>query len=65
MLMSYAVESGTATDVMPPIVLIVHDDVSARESLASLMALAGWQTRTFASAKEFLAHPTQSRGHVA
>jgi FixJ family two-component response regulator len=40
-----------------PIVFVVDDDVSVRESLESLIACAGWQTETFASAQEFLARP--------
>ena len=40
-----------------PIVFVVDDDVSVRESLESLIRLAGWQPETFASAQEFLARP--------
>lgn len=40
-----------------PIVFVVDDDVSVRESLELLIASAGWQARTFASAQEFLAAP--------
>lgn len=40
-----------------PIVFVVDDDVSVRESLESLIEFAGWQPATFASAREFLAHP--------
>jgi len=40
-----------------PIVFIVDDDVSVRESLELLIRCAGWQPETFASAQEFLAHP--------
>ena len=39
-----------------PIVFVVDDDVSVRESLELLIESAGWQSRTFASAQEFLAH---------
>ena len=38
-----------------PIVFVVDDDVSVRESLELLIRFAGWQVETFASAKEFLA----------
>lgn len=38
-----------------PIVFVVDDDVSVRESLESLIRFAGWQPETCASAKEFLA----------
>jgi FixJ family two-component response regulator len=40
-----------------PIVFIVDDDVSVRESLEPLIRCAGWQPEAFASAQEFLARP--------
>src|SRR6202048_3378112 len=40
-----------------PIVFVVDDDVSVRESLESLIRFAGWQPETFASAEEFLSRP--------
>ena len=40
-----------------PIVFVVDDDVSVRESLESLIRCEGWQPETFASAQEFLACP--------
>ena len=40
-----------------PIVFVVDDDVSVRESLESLIRFAGWQPEVFASAREFLAFP--------
>ena len=40
-----------------PIVFVVDDDLSVRESLEMLIQFAGWQPETFASAEEFLAHP--------
>jgi FixJ family two-component response regulator len=40
-----------------PIVFVVDDDISVRESLELLIRCAGWQPETFASAQEFLAHP--------
>jgi len=40
-----------------PLVFVVDDDVSVRESLELLIRTAGWQPETFASAKEFLARP--------
>ena len=40
-----------------PMVFIVDDDVSVRESLELLIRCAGWQSQTFASAQEFLSHP--------
>lgn len=42
-----------------PVVFVVDDDISVRESLDSLIRFAGWRSETFASAEEFLAH---SRG---
>jgi len=39
-----------------PIVYVVDDDISVRESLESLIRLEGWQPEIFASAEEFLAH---------
>lgn len=38
-----------------PIVFVVDDDVSVRESLELLISQAGWQPETFASAAAFLA----------
>ena len=38
-----------------PIVFVVDDDVSVRESLQDLIAWAGWIPETFESAKDFLA----------
>src|SRR6202453_4392049 len=43
-----------------PVVYIVDDDVSVRESLEMLIRCAGWQPITFASAQEFLSHPLVS-----
>ena len=40
-----------------PIVFIVDDDVSVRESLSLLVESAGWQPETFGSALEFLSRP--------
>src|SRR2546428_10342011 len=40
-----------------PIVFVVDDDVSVRESLELLIRCAGWQPETFASAQEFLSRP--------
>jgi FixJ family two-component response regulator len=40
-----------------PIVFVVDDDVSVRESLELLIRCAGWQPEMFASAKEFLLRP--------
>ena len=40
-----------------PIVFVVDDDISVRESLELLIRCAGWQPETFASAQEFLSRP--------
>src|SRR5271165_3869357 len=40
-----------------PIVFVVDDDVSVRESLELLIRFEGWQPETFASALEFLDYP--------
>jgi|SRR5579871_4703851 len=39
-----------------PVVFIVDDDISVRESLEVLIRQAGWQPEPCASAQEFLAH---------
>lgn len=54
----YSRELGVAS--MPPaspIVFVVDDDVSVRESLELLIQNEGWQAKTFASAQEFLDCP--------
>ena len=40
-----------------PVVFVVDDDVSVRESLAPLIRRAGWKPETFSSAQEFLSRP--------
>ena len=40
-----------------PIVYVVDDDISVRESLELLIRCEGWQPETFASAQEFLVTP--------
>jgi FixJ family two-component response regulator len=40
-----------------PIVFVVDDDISVRESLELLIKSAGWRPETFASAQEFLSRP--------
>jgi FixJ family two-component response regulator len=50
------VEGRQMSDVMP-IVFVVDDDVSVRESLELLIRAAGWQPETFASALEFQSRP--------
>jgi FixJ family two-component response regulator len=40
-----------------PVVFVVDDDISVRESLELLIRFEGWQPETFASAGEFLDRP--------
>jgi FixJ family two-component response regulator len=40
-----------------PVVFVVDDDVSVRESLELLLRFAGWRTEMFSSAQAFLDHP--------
>jgi FixJ family two-component response regulator len=50
--------TGSRTAVkgrVTPVVFVVDDDVSVRESLELLILSAGWRPETFASAEDFLA----------
>ncbi len=49
--------SAAAKSQKKPIVFVVDDDISVRESLQLLIEFAGWQPKMFASAGEFLEHP--------
>lgn len=40
-----------------PIVFVVDDDISVRESLELLLRCEGWEAETYASAHEFLSRP--------
>jgi FixJ family two-component response regulator len=53
---SRSTEVLTMPDVLP-IVFVVDDDLSVRESLEPLIRTSGWRAETFASAQEFLARP--------
>jgi FixJ family two-component response regulator len=60
MRLSNALDHRSRSAPMPhttPIVFVVDDDVSVRESLELMIRWAGWQPETFASAREFLSHP--------
>jgi FixJ family two-component response regulator len=48
---------AAATSQAVPIVFVVDDDISVRESLELLLRCEGWQPETFASAREFLNKP--------
>ncbi|WP_373867935.1 response regulator transcription factor [Reyranella soli] len=55
-----APDQGSRSAIMPqatPIVFVVDDDISVRESLELMIQFAGWQSKTFASAQEFLSEP--------
>jgi FixJ family two-component response regulator len=45
----------TMTTESTPVVFVVDDDVSVRESLDQLIQTAGWQAETYGSAQAFLA----------
>jgi FixJ family two-component response regulator len=48
---------SVATAPAKPIVFVVDDDVSVRESLELLIDTGGWRAEVFASAQEFLGRP--------
>src|SRR6201990_2993247 len=51
---------GLRSSDMPqtaPIVFVVDDDISVRESLVLLIRCEGWEPETFGSAQEFLERP--------
>jgi FixJ family two-component response regulator len=59
-----AIASRSNEVLMPdvtPIVFVIDDDVSVRESLELLIKSAGWRPETFASAHEFLSLPRVTR----
>ena len=43
--------------IITPIVFVVDDDISVRESLELLIKSAGWTPETYASAQDFLSRP--------
>ena len=47
---------GTMANV-PPLVFVIDDEVSVRESLEPLLAAEGWRVETFASAADFVSRP--------
>jgi FixJ family two-component response regulator len=56
---SRSIEVLTMPDV-PPIIFVVDDDLSVRESLELLIKSAGWRPELFVSAQEFLSRPRPS-----
>jgi FixJ family two-component response regulator len=49
--------TSAAHEAGRPIVFVVDDDISVRESLENLIRAEGWQAETFESAQAFLARP--------
>lgn len=54
--LSHEVEAVAMSSAIP-VVFIVDDDISVRESLELLIRDQSWKPETFASAQEFLNHP--------
>jgi len=54
----YSMAQSMSADM--PIVFVVDDDPSVRESLELSIENSGWRPETFTSAREFLAHPRAS-----
>jgi FixJ family two-component response regulator len=52
-----ACEARPSDSRATPVVFVIEDDVSVRESLELLIRGAGWEPRIFASAQEFLSQP--------
>ena len=50
-------------DAATPVVFVVDDDVSVRESLELLLNSVGWRSQTFASAQAFLSCPRVAVPH--
>jgi FixJ family two-component response regulator len=50
-------QSKSSSKPSPPIVFVVDDDISVRESLELLIRTEGWSAETFASAQDFLDRP--------
>jgi len=48
---------GGAIAEATPLVFVVDDDISVRESVELLIRSAGWRAETFGSAREFLSRP--------
>jgi FixJ family two-component response regulator len=59
----YYEESSCMMINASPIVFVVDDDISMRESLGALIRDEGWQVETFMSAEEFLNRPHEVAPH--
>lgn len=59
MIPAHALDQGLESRAasIPPVVFVVDDDISVRESLEAMIRFAGFTARTFASARDFLRHP--------
>ena len=55
--------SGKQSSSPMPIVFVVDDDISVRESLELLIRCEGWQPEIFSSAQEFLKRPQIAGPH--
>ena len=55
--LTHPASSSARASCGTPIVFVVDDEASVRESLQSLIDSAVWRPETFASAREFLARP--------
>jgi FixJ family two-component response regulator len=56
-------EGSCAVTIASPIVFVVDDDISMRESLEALIQDEGWHVETFTSAEEFLNRPHEFVPH--
>ena len=50
-------QSKVSTKASAPVVFVIDDDISVRESLELLIGAEGWRAETFASAQQFLDRP--------
>ena len=60
---SHATVARGAAARVTPIVYVVDDDISVRESLELLISSQGWQPEIFSSIQEFLARPRPAVPH--
>ena len=55
----------TMLRALPPLVYVVDDDISVRESLELLIRAAGWQAESFESAQDFLRRSNSHRAQLS